>query len=601
MNPIFSDTESVLSPIARRAMLMDHAYQPIVSTSTLKVHGFEALARAPGTDDAEEVLTLLDEAALTGDLRDVDRSLLCGAIAKFSQFEGAKSALLFCNVDNRAYDGIDLSFLETTEFLRQSGLPASNLCVEISERTAIDSAETVTSLVQQLSNANVRVALDDFGVGVSSLQRLLLVEAQYVKIDRCFVDHLATNTRKQAIVAKLCGLAHALGFTTVAEGIEREDDFRAARELGCDFAQGYLIARPNIDLKELRMSYDSVVTATRSGKISRRVAELMVAIPPINLQAPLAEASARFDADRSLTQLPVVDDEGILHGALYEEDIRDLLLSNFGRALLANRGVNTRVKRYIRRCPVGEAHGVVEAIVNSYVAAEGATGLMLVHDSRYVGYLSNHAVLRLASEREVSDAREQNPLTQLPGNQSINRHIAEILTEAGPATLVFIDFDNFKAFNDTYGFAAGDRSLQMFADLLRCLARERSAFVGHIGGDDFFLSLQVADSVCEQEVRNLCDRFARDAESLYSAADRAAGGIRAGDRFGIERFFPLLSVSAGILHLPASRSHLTMEMVEQQLAALKKLSKIAHSRMAVGRLPESAPELMRSYLTAALG
>jgi len=62
-----------------------------------------------------------------------------------------------------------------------------------------------------------------------------------------------------------------------------------------------------------------------------------------------------------------------------------------------------------------------------------------------------------------------------------------------------------------------------------------------------------------------------------------------------------LSVSAGILHLPASRSHLTMEMVEQQLAALKKLSKIAHSRMAVGRLPESAPELMRSYLTAALG
>ena len=582
-------------------MSLDHAYQAIVSTSTLKVHGFEALARFPGTTSAKEVVALLDEAALTGELREVERSLVCGAISKYSRFDGAQGALLFCNVDNRAYEWSDLSFGETAECLRQSGLPASNLCIEISERSEIASAEKVKSLVERLTRANVRVALDDFGVGVSSLQRLLHVEAHYVKIDRCFVDHLATDTRKQAIVAKVCGLAHALGFSTVAEGVEREEDFRAARELGCDLAQGYLIARPTTNLHELRMSYEGAVTLMRSGSISHRVAELMLEIPPIDLQAPLSEAKARFDADRGLSLLPVIDEDGIFHGALYEEDMRDLLLSDFGRALLANRGVNTRVERYMRRCPVGQAHAAVEAIVNSYVSAEGATGLMLVHESRYVGYLSNHAVLRLASEREVSEAREQNPLTQLPGNQSINRHIAQLLHEAGTATLVLMDFDNFKAFNDTYGFAAGDRSLHMFADLLRRLPRGRSAFAGHIGGDDFFVSLQGEDEDCVQEVRALCAKFAHDVESLYSAADRAAGGIRAPDRFGVERFFPLLRVSAGVLHLPAHRQHLTIEMVEQQLATLKKSSKLCSTGLAVGRLPESAPELMRTHLTAAFG
>jgi diguanylate cyclase (GGDEF)-like protein len=590
------DTASHATSCLERAMLVDHAYQPIVSTSTLKVHGFEALARFPGAHNAAQVVALLDEAALSGGVPDVERTLVHSAISKFARYDHAKAALLFCNVDNRAYEGSDLSFSETAECLRQSGLAASNLCVEISERSAIDSAELVKNLIERLNRANVRVALDDFGVGVSNLERLLHVEAHYVKIDRCFVDQLATDTRKQAIVAKVCGLAHALGFTTVAEGVEREEDFRAARELGCDFAQGYLIARPTTDLRELRMSYDSVVTSTASGHVSPRVAELMMRIAPIDLQAPLAEAKARFDADRSLSLLPVVDTSMHFHGALYEEDVRDLLLSDFGRALLANRGVNTRVERYIRRCPVGEAHAAVEVLVNSYVSAEGATGLMLVHEGGYVGYLTNHAVLRLASEREVSDAREQNPLTQLPGNLSINRHIANTLNESGAATLVFMDFDNFKAFNDTYGFAAGDRSLQMFADLLRRVARERQAFVGHIGGDDFFVALQGDHAQCEQAVRDLCARFAHDVESLYSATDRAAQGITARDRFGTERFFPLLRVSAGVLHVPASRQHLTIEMVEQQLAALKTASKACDNGLAIGRLPENIPGLMRAEL-----
>lgn len=185
-----------------------------------------------------------------------------------------------------------------------------------------------------------------------------------------------------------------------------------------------------------------------------------------------------------------------------------------------------------------------------------------------------------------STAREQNPLTQLPGNRSIARHIEDVLSRAGPQTLVFFDFNNFKAFNDGYGFAAGDRALVMFADLLR-KAQAKTCFVGHIGGDDFFVSMAQEEAVSTEVIRGLCAKFASDAESLYSAADRSAGGIMAIDRFGHERLFPLLRVSATMLHLPAARAHLTLDMVNDQLAAGKKMAKASATGIATVRLPES--------------
>lgn len=87
------------TPRDERLALVDHAYQPIVSTSTLKVHGFEALARLPGADNAKEVVDLLDDAFVSGDLRRAEGMLVCNAISKFSRFDGAKGSLLFCNVD----------------------------------------------------------------------------------------------------------------------------------------------------------------------------------------------------------------------------------------------------------------------------------------------------------------------------------------------------------------------------------------------------------------------------------------------------------------------------------------------------------------------
>lgn len=566
---------------------VDYAFQPIISTSSLRVHGFEALARV---HDAAftDINALLNASFDAGALRWVEGALLKKANRKFADFPDAGTSRLFCNLDNRVFDDQKPDHSLAEELFGQSGADFARLCLELSERDPIACQRHMARLTQSLARKGARIALDDFGVGVSSLQLLMTIEPHYVKIDRCFIEGVATNFRKQAIVAKMCELGHSLGFFTVAEGVETESDFRMARDLGCNFAQGFHIARPTERLSELATAYGRTVTLRNTPHMAQRVADLLSGIDPVHPDDPLTIAADLFKQHPNLSLLPVVDHERLVQGAILEQDMRRYLLSDYGPSLIRNRSAVPRVGELIRRCPVGDAYGSIESIISSYMASDSAFGMILTTEGVYAGYLTNHALLRLASEREVIAAREQNPLTQLPGNHAINRRIGETLCRTGETTFVFFDFDYFKAFNDVYGFAAGDRALLMFAELLRSLECSCQAFAGHIGGDDFFLVLECGEGHNEIVVRDLCARFASQVANLYSATDRERGGIQSIDRHGDERFFPLLKVSAALLHLPAARAHLTQDMIEAQLAAAKEEAKKASQGIFIVRLPESA-------------
>ncbi len=578
---------------------VDFAYQPIVATGSLRVHGFEALARLPSS--FPDICTLLDNAALMGDIRAFDLSLLKKAVVKFSAFENAAATRLFCNIDNRSYLGRLPMAGDVHDLLRDTGLGTENLCIEISERAPIHTTENLIKVTNLISGLGMRIALDDFGVGTSGLHMLLMVEPEYVKIDRVFIDGLAISTRKQAIVSKMCGLAHSLGFLTVAEGVENEADFRMARDLGCDLAQGFLISKPTTRLENLTMSYDSVAKTPFQRTIDPRVAASMLPLEPLYVDADLNDAVGIFQTHPDLRAIPVINRDNSIAGAILEEDMRRYLLSEYGPSLLANKGAVQRIAQHVHRIPTTDAHGTIETIVNSYVTAAGVCGLILGDEGQFVGYLPNLAIVRLAAECEVSVAREQNPLTQLPGNRAIERNIAALLAVSGAHSLVFFDFDNFKAFNDKYGFSLGDRALMIFADIIRKLRHGPGGMVGHIGGDDFYASIEGDEEQTMAIVDVICAKFATAVESLYAASDRNAGGFLAIDRFGSEHFFPLLRVSAGVLHLPASRAHVTPAMVNDRLAAGKKQAKVRESGIAVVRIAPNVPSAMLDELGSAFG
>ena len=145
------------------------------------------------------------------------------------------------NVSTRQlqYDGLAD---DVADALRRSGLPASLLTLEITEGAlAVADAESALGRLRALG---VRLSIDDFGTGFSSLSHLKALPVDEMKIDRSFVGDLASNKHSQKIVASIIRLAHELQLVVVAEGVEEESALAHLRALGCDLAQGYLFDRP---------------------------------------------------------------------------------------------------------------------------------------------------------------------------------------------------------------------------------------------------------------------------------------------------------------------------------------------------------------------
>ncbi|MCX7787399.1 MAG: diguanylate cyclase, partial [Spirochaetes bacterium] len=205
---------------------------------------------------------------------------------------------------------------------------------------------------------------------------------------------------------------------------------------------------------------------------------------------------------------------------------------------------------------------------------------------------SQRALLQLIHEKELREARDQNPLTKMKGNLQVNEYLQETLSDPLHEGLyVYFDFDYFKPYNDTYGFRQGDRVILLFADLLREYERLEGWFVGHIGGDDFFAGIPLTESLEEslKKIRNLRVKFSQDASAFYAPEDRARGYLRAKDRNGKFRKFPLLGVSAAIIGVHSSSRQKNLNRVSKLLGILKKKAKESPDGIAFLWLPEDTP------------
>jgi diguanylate cyclase (GGDEF)-like protein len=144
---------------------------------------------------------------------------------------------------------------------------------------------------------------------------------------------------------------------------------------------------------------------------------------------------------------------------------------------------------------------------------------------------------------------DANPLTHLPGNVSIETHIDARLEGKGPLAVLYVDLNQFKAYNDSYGYDAGDRVLRSVGEMLLKLTRQapgRADFVGHIGGDDFIVITEPARM--EALAAEIIKEFDASVPGFYNDADRAKGKIVSTDRQGRIREVPVLSVAIGICH-----------------------------------------------------
>jgi diguanylate cyclase (GGDEF)-like protein len=153
-----------------------------------------------------------------------------------------------------------------------------------------------------------------------------------------------------------------------------------------------------------------------------------------------------------------------------------------------------------------------------------------------------------AKIRRVEVDSSLSPLTRLPGNLAIEMELRRRLEAEEPFAVLYLDLDNFKAFNDVYGFTHGDEAIQMLARITVDVVRRRGTpidFVGHIGGDDFIVVTDTARA--DEMAQEVITEFDRDIRSLYSAKDLRAGYIETRDRRGTLNRFPVMTLSIAVV------------------------------------------------------
>ena len=235
----------------RRALAEDRLhlfYQPIVRLSDDTVSGSEALVRLQDPDSAELVLpdAFIEAAEESGLVADLDQWVLARAVehlAAIGTVDGIGGTVAI-NVSPRSM--VDSRFAEkVADALASRHIDPRRLLIEVTERTLMDTSGIAVRSLSLLRDLGVRVGLDDFGTGYSSLGYLQQLPLDFLKIDRSFIGSLTDSSRARATVEALTVLAHAHGLTVTAEGVETDLQLTAVREIGCDFAQGYLTGRPS--------------------------------------------------------------------------------------------------------------------------------------------------------------------------------------------------------------------------------------------------------------------------------------------------------------------------------------------------------------------
>ena len=240
---LFIDTE-LKQAISRQELSL--VYQPIYQSGAATYTKMEALLRwhsqSLGVVSPDRFIPVAEE---SGYIVQLGHWVLQQACQQLAFWQQTSRALLVISVNVSALQLNQPGFADVVQqLLQQYALQPAQLELEITERVLLDNSAEVTAVLQRFTELGVQISLDDFGTGYSSLSYLSRFPLQTLKIDRSFVQAMTDNDRSRDLVRAIVAMGQSLQLQLVAEGVETQEQAAALTELGCQFLQGYYLARP---------------------------------------------------------------------------------------------------------------------------------------------------------------------------------------------------------------------------------------------------------------------------------------------------------------------------------------------------------------------
>lgn len=556
-------------------------FQPIVSLRDCQITGYEALSRIRGNStiqNTEELFHLAAENNMIWQLEQLCRISTFNALSK--KFSTRYEKLLFLNVSPSVIN--DKSFREgfTHKYIKENNIKASQIIFEITEREAISDMAAFLNTLNHYRRQMYEIAIDDVGSGYSGLGLICDVQPQYVKIDMKIIRNIHMNKLQYAMVKSLVELANAAGIELIAEGIETREEMEALVKLNVHYGQGFYFSKPDTSFENAERNVDFVRPEVHAAnQLHNRTGQFGMdsfsiknitsdgVIIPITMR--ISRLSEMFEKDHGLVGVTIVNDRHVM-GIVTREQLNRKLSGRYGFTLYQNKEVVSIMDNDFLEADYLTSIKDVSDLAMQRKREAIYDFIVITRDDEYYGIVTVKELLCKSMEIAVCIARDTNPLTGLPGNNIIQQRINSYLGHPFSYSIMYIDIDNFKAYNDAYGFANGDLVIKLLADILKD-SISNDDFIGHIGGDDFIIILNNYDY--DKTFALISTRFSAEALMLYPEKDRRNGYITVANRKGEIEHFPLVSLTAAVASNLTDTTCSTSSELMEMLAKRKKEGK----------------------------
>lgn len=564
-------TEDFLEVLEKRSIRT--VFQPIISLRDGSVLGYEALSRGPEDSLMYSPVALFDYAEKENKLWELE--YLCRIKAIEAVCALNKRFKLFLNVNPRVIHDKKFKQGFTREYLDQYRISPEDIIFEITEKSIVNNTSEFIRTVDHYKEQFYKIAVDDAGAGYSGLNLISDIHPHYIKLDMKLIRDIHKDPTKQALLKSFLEFANVTNTHLVAGGIETRQELLKLIEIGVHYGQGYFIRKPDslpsgpdrdiIDLiRDANTKKNQIMERSVSGLYIGNISTNQRTLSRNILTLQVYEM---MEDDRSISAL-IVAEEGKPIGTLTRSELYRNLSGHYGFTLYAKKPVERIMEKDFLVVDYRESIEMVSKKAMNRDYDKLYDLITVTRDGKYYGVVTVKDLLEKTLQIEVNHAKHINPLSELPGNLMIEHKLEECIRYPEGKSILYFDLDNFKAYNDVYGFENGDRFIKGFAGLLKKKIKKDSDFIGHIGGDDFVAV------VSQEDAEGLCCCIIEEFEQLkcdyYNKNDLDKGYITTKNRHGIEEDFPLLSVSIGGV---SANRHDTIYQMSENISLLKRICK----------------------------
>lgn len=563
-------------------------FQPIISLKDGSVLGFEALSRVsePGLfDNIEEMFQCAETSGCIWMLEQVCRRAILRKIYEQMDTLNQYGAKIFINVSPKVLH--DEKFREgfTREYTKRYGIDTERIVFEITERERVEDEKSFQQAIEHYKMQHYQIAIDDVGAGYAGLNRICSLTPGYIKLDTELVRDVYKNPIKYAMIKGMVEFSHSSGTLLIAEGIETQKELELLIDLGVQYGQGYYLAKPQ---KQLHFDNQKAVAqilekntynhmhnhfGVKKYYIKNLVRTGLTVAPHVMVESVLSY----MKQNNEVVGICVLDQEQVT-GVLTREKLFQKLSGQYGFSLYRKKNIGDLADKNFLMVDGRSSISSVAKIAMEREMDALYDFIVVKEEDKYIGIVTIQDLLKKAMEIDVDLAKCANPLTGLPGNIVIDQEVKESVESGKKCTIYYFDLDNFKAFNDVYGFEKGDEVIRILADVLKNNAKEND-FVGHIGGDDFVMICEGFQPFAFSE--KIRTEFEGRAHLLYKEEDRVRRYIQSCNRHGVTELFPLVSVTI-VSASNEQKAFGNYEEVVSMLAGYKKSAKVEKRQLATG-------------------